>query len=127
MSKITILFGALLCVLGVGFYVGTGQTSVTALIPSFLGLVFILVGALGLKPNLHKHAMHAAAVLALLGFLASLRGVFGFVKILSGAEVERPYAIYEQTVMGLLCLIFTGLCIKSFIDVRRKREANTEK
>ncbi len=39
----TRLFGLLLIVLGLASYVTTGRTSVTALIPAFVGAVFVIL------------------------------------------------------------------------------------
>jgi len=38
MPRLTIVLGVVLIAIGVGFYIGTGSQSVTALIPAFLGL-----------------------------------------------------------------------------------------
>src|SRR5215467_9296051 len=68
MANVTIGFGLVLAALGVGGYVATGRTSLTALIPLAFGLVLVVCGALARREALRKHAMHAAAVLGLLGF-----------------------------------------------------------
>src|SRR5262245_47669024 len=86
------------------------------------GLVFVILGMLATKEKLLKHAMHAAAALALLGFLAT--AALSFPKLpalLSGGEVERPNAVIAQAIMAALCAVFVGLCIKSFLDARRRR------
>lgn len=122
MPPASIAFGVILIVLGAGFYVGTGSASMTALIPSFVGIVFVLLGVVGLKEGLRKHAMHAAAALALVGFIGT--AAMGFpklVKHLSGTEIERPVAAIEQSVMSVLCLLFVILCVRSFIAARRAR------
>ena len=72
MPRLTIIFGPLLILLGAGGYFGTGQTSVTALIPAFFGVPFLLLGLVALKDGLRKHAMHAASLLALLGVIGAL-------------------------------------------------------
>lgn len=127
MPPITVGFGLILIVLGAGFYVGTGSSSMTALIPSFVGSVFVLLGALGFKEGLRKHVMHAAAALALIGFVGT--AAMGFPKLfkhLSGGEVERPAAAIEQSLMSLLCLVFVILCVRSFIAARRARAQKGE-
>jgi uncharacterized membrane protein (UPF0136 family) len=71
MPKITLIFAALLIVLGILGYVLTGSQHPTALIPTYFGIVFAILGLLvTFKPTTRKHAMHAAVTLALLGFLA---------------------------------------------------------
>jgi hypothetical protein len=116
---ITILLGLLLTVLGLAGYVGTGQEHKTALIPAAFGLAFLVLGLLGRKDNLRKHAMHAAAVLGLVGFLGNagmlLRTLF------SAAGFTRPVAAVSQLLMAVACLVFVALCVKSFVDARRAR------
>ena len=124
MAKITIGAGVLLILLGIGGYFGTDAKSFTALIPAFVGVPLALLGWLALKDNLRKHAMHAAVMVGLLGFLgAAYRPVKTLV---TGGSFENPTATALQTTMAVLCAIFVGLCIKSFIDVRRRRMAESE-
>ena len=91
MVPITLGFGVLLIALGMGFFFGTGSEHVTALIPAFLGLVFLILGLLSRREKLRVHTMHAAAALALLGCIAALvMGLPKTVTLLSGGEVLRP-------------------------------------
>ena len=122
MSQIAVLFGVLLCLVGVGFYVGTGATSVTALIPAFIGLPVAAAGLLARRESRRRHAMHAAALLGTLGFLGSLRGAVQLPALLGGADVARPAAIAAQSVTALLCLAFVALCVRSFVNARRERK-----
>lgn len=118
MAKTTIVFGLFLMVIGLVSYFATNMVSWTALIPAFFGLPLAILGWLGLKEHLRKHAMHLAVMVGLLGFLG---GAFSFVRpILSGNEV-KPVAASMQALMALTCAIFVGLCVKSFIDARRAR------
>ena len=119
MAKITIGIGCVLIALGVGSYFGTGRASVTALIPAFFGLPLALLGVAAVKERLRKHAMHAAAVIGLLGLVGASRGFASLPALLSGGEVERPVAVYVQIAMTLVCLVFVVLCVGSFIKARR--------
>lgn len=123
MAKVTIIFGALLIILGVGGYVLTGAQSITALIPALAGVVFTILGAVALKPPARKHAMHAAAALALLGFLGTLPGVIKLARWAGGTEPARPAAVISQSIMAGLCLIFLVICIRSFVQARRNPAA----
>lgn len=123
MPSVTIGLGVLLILLGIGGYFGLGRVSITALIPTFFGLPLFILGLLAQKENLRKHAMHAAATLGLLGFLGSARGLPNFFILITGGDVARPKAVIMQSIMAILCVVFTGLCGKSFIDARRQREA----
>jgi hypothetical protein len=118
---ITIVLGVILTLMGLWGYFGLGSGSITALIPAFFGVPFILLGVVALKESLLKHAMHAAAALAVLGLLGTIRGVFSFFKMMGGEEVARPDAVRVQAIMALLCAIFIALAVNSFIQARRNR------
>jgi hypothetical protein len=120
MAATTITFGGLLIALGLAGWVATGQQSPTALIPAAFGLLLAVLGYLARKENLRKHAMHGAAMVGLLGFLGSARGLAGLPAFLSG-EAERPAAVVSQAVMAAACLVFVGLCVRSFVAARRAR------
>ena len=122
MPALTLGFGCILIALGFIGYVATGQQSVTALIPSFFGAGLVVAGAVAFKDATMKHAMHGAAMLGLLGFLGSASGLLKLPALLSGAQLERPAAVASQSAMAVFCAIFVGLCVRSFIQVRRKRE-----
>jgi uncharacterized membrane protein len=94
------------------------HASWTALIPAILGGVFVVLGALAFKDNLRKHVMHLAAALGLLGFLASLGRLLP--KILMG-EVQFGLATVCLALMALICALFVGLCVNSFVQARRRR------
>jgi hypothetical protein len=121
MPKVTIVFALLLIALGGGLYVGSGMESVTALIPAFFGVVFLILGLVARNPARLKMAMHIAAVLALLGIGGSARGFGPALKSLSGEAIQRPSAAWGQVSMALLCLVYLVLCIRSFVQVRRAR------
>ncbi|MEL7059576.1 MAG: hypothetical protein AAGN46_06075 [Acidobacteriota bacterium] len=123
MPLITIGFGSILFVLGVVGYFASGQASFTALIPAAFGIVFEVLGVVArVRDGLRKHAMHAAAALALIAVLGSLRGVLAVPTLLDGTA-ERPAAIAAQLVMFALSAGFLGLCVQSFREARRARAA----
>ncbi len=123
MASITLWLGILLTALGIIGYAGSGGESVTALIPAFFGIVFIILGVIARKERLRKHMMHAAAALAILGFAGSVSGVVSLFKMLGGSEIPRPFASIMQSIMALLTIGFVILAIKSFVDARRQRTA----
>jgi hypothetical protein len=122
MPQIAVAFGVLLCLVGVGFYAGTGGASVTALIPAFIGLPLVGAGLLARREGLRRHAMHAASLLGTLGLLGSLRGAVKLPALLAGGEVARPAAVAAQSVTAILCLVFVALCVRSFVHARRERK-----
>ncbi len=115
MPRLTIGLGAVLIVLGIIAYIVTGMASVTALIPSFLGVVVLACGLIGLRSP--KIGIHIALVVALVGIAGTARNVFSE-DLLDG----RPAAIFSAITMALLVIyIITG--VRSFIAARRwKRE-----
>lgn len=122
MVKFSIALGFALVLVGLIGYLATGRESITALIPAFFGLIFYILGRIGQRSDqARKHTMHAAAALALVGFLGSVRGLFQLFTILGGGTVERAPAVYAQSAMAVLCLIFVIFAVKSFIDARRAR------
>ena len=64
--------------------------------------------------------MHAAVLVALLGFLGSVRGLLGLGKVFDGTAV-RPAAIVAQTIMALLTLAYIVVAVRSFIQARKAR------
>lgn len=121
MAKFSIAFSIILIILGLISYFGISSESITALIPTFLGIPVLLLGFIALNEKYLKHAMHGAAVLMLLGFGGTVGGLIKFFRMLGGEVFERPSAITIQAIMALICLIFLIFAIKSFIDARRKR------
>jgi hypothetical protein len=127
MPKVAIIIGILLDTLGIVTYAGaaagifgTGHASPTALIPSVVGTLLLGCGILAANPAYLKHAMHAAAAIALLGFIGAImrpimtmaRGTFA----LNAASVS-------QFIMAALCALFVILAIRSFKQIRRERLA----
>jgi hypothetical protein len=123
MANVTIGFGLALTALGLGGYLGTGRTSLTALIPLAFGLLLVICGALARREAWRKHAMHAAAVLGLLGFLGPLRVLPQMLALAGGGAVPHRAAVLDQLAMMVLCGIFLALCIRSFVAARRARAA----
>ena len=124
MPSTTIMFGALLILVGIagyGYVMTTPNPSVTALIPAIFGIILVLLGFLAkTKENLRKHLMHAAVVVALLGFLGTASSFVKIATVFSGTA-ERPVAIIAQFATAIICLIYVILSVKSFIDARKNR------
>jgi hypothetical protein len=122
MPFITILTGIILGAVG-PFYYFPDRRSITALIPSFFGIAFVLLGLVAFKEGMRKHAMHVASMLGLIGFIFPTARAFpGWMTYLQGGAVERPEALAEQAIMAGICLVFTALCVNSFIQARRARK-----
>ncbi len=119
MPTLAIVFGLILEAMGIGAYFLSGTQSVTALIPSFFGSLILLSGVLGLLiPKARKHVMHVAALVGLLGTLGGLGMGLPKISGLIAGTLERPTAVIMQIAMGVVCLVFLALCVKSFVDAR---------
>jgi fluoride ion exporter CrcB/FEX len=121
LANTTIGFGIVLIVLGLGGYFGTDRVSLTALIPAAFGLLLVIFGALARDEKRRKLAMHIAVTVGLLGFLGTVSGLVKLPTLLSGGEVARPPAVIAQSIMAVLMAVYVGMCVKSFIDARRRR------
>ena len=67
--------------------------------------------------------MHAAATVASLGALAGLGRGLSKLGALMGDDPTAKRATIITLVMGVLCLIYVVLSVRSFIAVRKAREA----
>ena len=126
MPQITIVYGLMCVVLGLVAYFGaTGEhTSKTALIPTFAGIPILILGLVALRPAIRKHAMHAAAALALLLlWVPAIRGFPGMLKLMMGGDVSNPRGAVVQSIFALLCIAFVLLCVRSFVVARRAQAA----
>jgi hypothetical protein len=124
-APITIVAGILLIAVGVGGFAlkDPENTGYTALIPAVLGVVLVLLGVLARKDHMRKHAMHLAAVLGLVGVLASL---IRLGTSIAGKGVQVTLASVCLSLMALICAVFVGLCVNSFIAARKRRAAADE-
>jgi hypothetical protein len=119
-TTVALVTGALLVLTGIGGYAAF-QTP-TALIPVVFGVLLAACGLVARKEHLRRHAMHAAAAVALLGFLPSVPGLLGIPDLLAG-EAARPAAVVLRSVMAILCLGFLVVAVRSFVAARRARTA----
>ena len=120
MPTTTIACGALLILIGIIGYVHgvmNDKASITALIPAFFGIVFVILGVLSnAKESLRKHLMHVAVTLALLGFLMTAGRILWKI-----SEFTLSAAAIAQLSMAVVCLALVLLGIRSFTQARRER------
>ena len=126
MPMATIGLGVLLLAIGVLSYsLQQGDRSVTALIPAFIGAVFLILGGMACSPKLRMHSVHGALALAL------LLGAYCVYKVIAMlANVGDP----DTTVLKMFSFLSTGaVCIgylvlggRSFIAARQARQAADE-
>lgn len=123
MPSTAIVSGVLLILIGIigfVFSVVNNNTSYTALIPAAFGLILAGLGfaARTASDNLRKHLMHAAVVVAFLGFIIPAGRVLSQI-----SSIVLSTAVISQVAMALICLVFVILSVKSFIDARRNSDS----
>lgn len=117
MPKTAIWCGRLLLLVGIlgyvyGLYISAA--SITALIPAIFGVILMALGYVAnSSERLRKHIMHAAVIIGLLGFIAALAGLFR-----KGVPESIGAGTMSQIAMGLICLIFVVLAVRSFVAAR---------
>ncbi len=127
MPKVTIVFGFLLCALSAFVLLLKQEFKLgTWLIPAGVGIPLIVLGLIAAKSAASRmHVMHAAVTLALLGGLLSLvQGIRQLVGMLFQGKEVLPLAAGMIWTMTVLCFVFVGLCVQSFIAARKARQAN---
>lgn len=117
--RITVIYAVLLIIIGIGGYIASNAASITALIPTFFGIIFIILGLVGRRENLRKHTMHFAVVLGLVGFIATAGSLGDLMAMISGEDVQRQMAVVIKSIMAILSLLYVLICIRSFIYARR--------
>jgi hypothetical protein len=117
MPATTRLVGIILALLGVVTYLATGRTSVTALIPAFFGVIFLLMAWLARTESLRKHVMHVAMVVALVGLVATLVRA---VPAIGDGQIARP-AVLAQIAMSAILAWYLAAGIRSFRAARLAR------
>ena len=115
MYRVTILFGVLLGITGLfGFYQSEAEHP-TALIPAFIGIPLFVCGIIAAKEAMRMMAIHIAVLVGLIGFIGAAATIFK-----AGQEMA---AIVSKSITSVLCATFVGLCVRSFIQARKTREA----
>jgi hypothetical protein len=124
LAKVTIVFALLLIALGLVAYIGTGSLHPTALIPTWIGLVLGIFGALSLSPNPKRRMlfMHINVTVALLGFLGTVGEIIrGTLHANSTGIAPQAAAVESKYALAGLLLVYVILCVRSFIAARKAR------
>ena len=96
-------------------YIQTGSEHKTALIPAFLGGGLVICGLLAANEARRMMVMHVAVVIGLMGFIGAMAKLF--------KPDQSTAAFAGKAISAGLCAIFIALCVRSFIQARRAREA----
>ena len=113
MVKVTQSVGAILVAVGVVAYIATDFASVTALLPSVLGLVIGVLGLVAARADASRHALHAALAIALVGLLGSLQPLVGL--------ADGDPAAITSLVAVLVLAGYLAFGVRSFMTARRAR------
>lgn len=121
MPNTAIWFGRLLLLVGIvgyayGMYIGS--PSVTAFIPAAFGVVLMILGHFAIRSEgMRKHLMHAALLVALIGFIVPAGRLISKL-----SDLTISAAVVSQLAMAILCLLFVVLGIRSFAAARRGQD-----
>ncbi|NJK92934.1 MAG: hypothetical protein HC904_14610 [Blastochloris sp.] len=117
MPMISIVTGILLDIAGIFSFVSTGSQYMTALIPCVFGILIFIAGVVATKAAWLKHAMHGAAVVALLGLLA---GGGRMIQTLVTGTVTFDKVVATGS-LALICGAYLAFCVMAFIEARTAR------
>ena len=116
MEKISSYYGAFLIIWGFAVSSLSNSESLTSLIPTFLGILILVLALFALFiPSKKKLFMHIVVI-------------FGLITFIGGLDLFRNYNSLFNNFWGDLSkfmmlttgLFFTYLCIKSFIHARKQ-------
>ena len=121
MPTFALVCGLLLVALGCVAMIAGPPPDVTSLVPGGIGAAFVILGLLARKPELRKHVMHAAAVLAVIGVLVAFPAAAGVFRAAAASPAAERVFVYTQTLMACVCVVFLVAAVRSFIAARRAR------
>ncbi|MEO0460267.1 MAG: hypothetical protein AAF219_05440 [Myxococcota bacterium] len=120
MSGVTVAIGAVLSVLGLGSYLGSGQI-LAALVPSMFGIGLLTAGLMARFERWHAAGMYASVVIAVFGAAAALSRALPGIARAGGSGLSGATSV--QLAMGLMLSVFVVFCMNSFIAERKAQRA----
>ena len=112
---LTTLYGLFMVIWGIFISLISGSSSITSMIPAFIGVPLAFIGFLSMiKPTFRKALMHIAVVIGIFAFLGGLdffRGMF-----------TNYYAGLSKLMLLITGFVYIYLCVQSFIFVRRQKK-----
>jgi len=119
MESVSIIYGIFLIIWGIVVSFISSSNSLTSFIPSMFGLPILLFSILSVKlPNKKKLFMHIVVTFGLIVFIG---GLDFSRELMKGTSFNNMWADISKLMMLITGLIFTYLCIKSFIFARKNR------
>ena len=115
---LTILYGLFMVIWGFSISFISGSSSITSMIPAFIGVPLALIGVISLiKPTFRKALMHIAVLIGIITFLGGLdffRGMF-----------TNYYAGLSKLMLLVTGFGYVYACVKSFLFVRKQKKLQT--
>ena len=112
---LTTLYGLFMVIWGVSISLLSGSSSITSMIPAFIGVPLAFIGFISMiKPTFRKALMHIAVVIGIIAFLGGLdffRGMF-----------NNYYAGLSKLMLLITGFVYVYFCVQSFIFVRRQKK-----
>ena len=119
MENIAMIYGIFLIVWGIGVTILSDSQSITSLIPAIFGLPITILSFFAKKfPDRKKLLMHIVVLIGLIIFLGGLDLIRGLIQ---GNIFVNLWASSSKFMMIISGLVFTILCIKSFIFNRKNK------
>ncbi len=104
--QLTILTGAIMALLGLGFFVHTGY--LTALFPTLFGALLLFAGGISeMRPNLNALTMHIAILTSLVS------SVLGLTSALFGTWTTT-ISLIEQLLMSIISTVHLCACVVAY-------------
>ena len=104
---------------GISISLISGSSSITSMIPAFIGVPLAFIGFLSMiKPTFRKALMHIAVVIGIFAFLGGLdffRGMF-----------TNYYAGLSKLMLLITGFVYIYFCVQSFIFVRRQKKLESD-
>lgn len=114
--RASLINAILLITLSLWGYISSATPSLTALIPTFVGVILLI---------LNKGIKHENKVIAHIAVVLTLLILIGLIKPFSGALNRADNAaLIRITIMILSTIVAVVFFIKSFIDARKNRVQN---
>jgi len=117
----TLVLAVVLIAIGLVAYLATGRQSVTALIPTFLGVPLLVCALIARREGARRWALGIASVLAVLGLGGTAGGLVKTARLIGGAALERPEASITQAIVAIACLAYLVMALRSLRQARRSR------
>ena len=112
---LTLIYGLFMVVWAFSISIISESSSITSLVPAFIGFPLILTGLISMiKPAFRKAFMHIAVFIGILAFLGGLdffRGMF-----------NNYYAGLSKLMLLITGFFYVYFCVQSFLFVRRQKQ-----